>query len=118
MPAVKRTIEVEKGATFVLALRLSDASGPMDLTGYSGRMQIRETMTSPDAALDITDADFTFDSTGHIRIEVDDARTTALTITSGVYDLEIVSPDSFVTRLLEGKVKVSPNVTRPPGIDP
>jgi hypothetical protein len=54
------------------------------------------------------------DAAGKVSLEISAAQTSALTMTSGVYDLEIVSDDAtpVVTRLLAGKVTVSPEVTR------
>ena len=120
MTAVKRDLVIEKGATFRLNLRLSSKTTglPLDLTGYSGRMQVRETLVAEVVALDLSGVDFTFDATGKCRVKASAARTTALAIVGGVYDLEIESPAGDVERLFEGKVKIKPNVTRPPGTSP
>lgn len=118
MTAVKRDLVIEKGATFRLNLRLkSKTSGLyLNLTGYQGRMQIRESIEAPEPALDLTTADFTFDAEGRCRVSASAAATAALTIPAGVYDLEIESPGGEVDRLLEGRVKIKPNVTRASGI--
>lgn len=120
MTAVKRDLVVEKGATFRLNLRLKskDTGLPLDLTGYIGRMQIRESLTAEDVALDLDGADFTFDADGGCHVRASAARTMAIDIPFGVYDLEIEAPGGDVERLFEGKVKVKPNVTRPPGVSP
>jgi microcompartment protein CcmL/EutN len=49
---------------------------------------------------------------GTVRLKVDAATTAALTAGDYVYDLEITAPNGDVTRLVEGKFKVKPEVTR------
>ena len=40
-------LSIEQGATFDLEIRYKDANGdPVDLTGYSGRLQIRQSTDS------------------------------------------------------------------------
>lgn len=119
MTAAKRDIVIEKGATFRLNLVLTDAAGVlMDLTGYQGRMQVREAVATETPALDLAGAQFTFGADGRCQVKAAATLTTALTITQGVYDLEIESPAGEVDRLLEGKVKVKLNVTRPAATAP
>ena len=118
MTAVQRNLVIEKGATFRLNLRLKDSTGAyMNLTGYQGRMHVREALASETVALDLSSS-FTFDAEGRCRVKGAAALTSSLTITAGVYDLEIQSPDGDVERLFEGKIKVKANVTRPGGTTP
>ena len=107
-------ININAGSTFVLGLTLKKANGtPFDLTGYTGRSQLRKTHT--DATVDATFS-VAFDSnrkSGKMSIGLSDVQTKALTLVSGVYDVELVDPTgTVVTRLIEGKAKVSPEVTR------
>lgn len=125
MTAAKRNLVVEKGATFRLNLRLKDSDGNyLNLTDYIGRMQIRTAITDAVPLLDITNTDFTFDANGRCQIKVDDAVTEALPVATdgviavAVYDLEIESPAGDVDRLMEGSVKIKPNVTRGVGVSP
>jgi hypothetical protein len=87
---------------------------PMDLTGATARMQIREDIDDAAFALELT--------TANSRIVIDTAAakltrfiaagdTTALAIEDGVYDLELVQ-GSEITRIEQGKVKVFAEVTR------
>lgn len=87
---------------------------PVDLTGYSARMQIRRNVHSADALLSLTEGDgLTLgDDLGTIRILIDADTSSDWVWRSGVYDLELVMPTGEVLRLLEGDVKVSPEVTR------
>jgi hypothetical protein len=87
---------------------------PVDLSGYTARMQIRQSVASTDTLLELTteDGGITLGGTdGTITLAIDAADTAAVTWTSGVWDLEMVIGDS-VTRLLYGRIKVSKEVTR------
>jgi hypothetical protein len=87
----------------------------VDLTGCTARMQVRETVTSTVLLLDLTTANgriIITPLTSKIQILVDVITTTALLTLGGVYDLEIVFPDTTVTRLVEGKLAFIDEVTR------
>ncbi len=88
---------------------------PVDLTGFTARAQIRESIDDVDPALSLTteNGGIVLDNTlKTITLLITSAQTTALAITSGVYSLELVDSAGAVTRLAEGAVKVSPDVTR------
>ena len=117
MAAAKKNIKIEKGATFRLKLIWQAGNGsPVDLTGFTARMQVRKTFSSEDKLLDMTteNGDIVLGGvSGTIYITGPASDTTAIpdNIKSGVYDLELVSgPD--VKRLLEGEADISPEVTR------
>ena len=88
---------------------------PIDLTGYSARMQVRETYFAQDTIVSLTSPDegITLGGTaGTISIYIDSDVTTEFPPGTFVYDLEVVSGASTVTRLIEGSFIVSPEVTR------
>lgn len=110
-----RTIEIEQpdlvadptGGTFV----------PYDLSGYTARMQVRRTIDSTNFLLELTteNGGLTINpisgDINKIKIHVG-ANVTASVSTSGVYDLEIISNDNVVSRILQGAFNLSPEVTR------
>lgn len=49
---------------------------------------------------------------GTIDVRISAQETSAYAWKNGVWDLELIAPDGTVTRLLEGGVSVSPEVTR------
>lgn len=102
-----------QGSTFskLLTYKLDDA--PVDITGYEARLQIREFFYSPDPVLNLTDsAGITLGaSAGTISILIDAATTASLIPGDYVYDLELVAGGT-ITRLIEGKFVVTPEVTR------
>lgn len=105
----------------VLRLRNPDNSDgsqgvPIDLTGYTARMQIREMVESPDMLMQLTSelgGGITIvGATGTMSLLITDSVTAAITWRWAVYDLEIESASGETTRLLKGEVEVSPEVTR------
>lgn len=112
MPATVWNLLIEQGATWTTTLTITDR----DLTGCTARMQLRETYASPTPLLDLsTDpgGGITIDGpAGTITITISATRTGALSVGSGVYDLELTSPDGTVERLLKGDVVVDAEVTR------
>jgi hypothetical protein len=119
MAAGTLDIVIEQGTTFKKHLEWVDDQVPpvaIDITGYTARMHLREELEDPDPPIiELTDGNgrITLGGvTGTIDLFIDDADTEALTIESGVYDLEVEAPGGDVTRLLEGKFKLSLEVTR------
>jgi len=126
MAAGKFSFTIEQGSTLSFELQYKDASGdPINLSAYSGRMQLREAVDSSTVlialsssrAADGTGLNFsgsngvTPPASGSIGVYISAASSSALTFNEAVYDLEIVS-GSTVTRILEGKVRLSKEVTR------
>ncbi len=110
-------LEINQGATLALVATWKDSAGTaVNLTGYTARLNVRETYSSSSAILTLTteNGGITLGgSAGTITLSASATTTAALTAPfSGVYDLELVSGGGVVTRLLEGVATVSPEVTR------
>lgn len=115
MPAGQHTFVVEQGATFSATVTWLDESGvAVDLTGYSARMQARPSAAADYTILSLTSgAGITLGGTaGTIALLMDAADTDDLTPGRYVYDLELVSGAGTITRLLEGTLRVTAEVTR------
>jgi hypothetical protein len=129
MAAGRYLLTIEQGATTDLLLEYKDSNGsPVDLSGYAARMQIRPSVDSSTTYLSITNitsSDGTGlnltpvsssvtlpQSSGSIGLFISAASSSALTFSEGVYDVELESSTGIVTRLLEGIVKLSKEVTR------
>ena len=126
MPAGKYSFIIEQGATLSTQIQWNDATGSaVNLTGYSARMQIRPSIASSDVYLSLSSS-LQGDGTGlnmsgssgaipptsgSIGLYISAATSSLLDFDTAVYDLELIS-GSVVTRLLEGSVKLSKNVTR------
>ena len=131
MAAGKYSFVIEQGATFQTELQYVGPNGaPIDLTGYSGRMQIRPSATSDvvyltlSSSLDACGTGLNFSgsngttppTSGSIGVYISAASSSALNFNQGVYDLTIYSGSgdcTYVVRLLEGNVQLSQDVTRP-----
>ena len=126
MAAGRYSFVIEQGSTLNLELQYKDASGtPIDLIDYGGRMQIRPSVASSTVYItlssslepDGTGLNFsgsngqTPPSSGSIGVYISAASSSLLNFDTAVYDLELYS-GSYVTRILEGQVKLSKEVTR------
>lgn len=106
-----------QGATFDYSLTWSTGGSAVNLSGYSARMQVRDTYDSGTAIVSLTSGTgITLGGTaGTILLELSATATAALDGTPNtqyVYDLELVSGAGYVTRLVEGRFYVYPEVTR------
>lgn len=113
MTAAKYDLEIDQGSSFSIAITVRENDAIKSLDGFTARAQMRPSIDSPDSQK----TDFTFDTSnfnnGIIIMKL--AHTVSTDLTAGVYfyDLEIVSTDSTsVTRLMQGKVTIHPEVTR------
>jgi hypothetical protein len=116
MPAGKHDIYIEQGATWSLPLVWQTAEGvPIDVTGYTARMHLRKKLTDAAFELELTTENGRITlggADGRINLHLDAADTEGIDIKAGVYDLELVAASGVVTRLLQGAVTVSLEVTR------
>ena len=132
MSAGKYLFTIEQGSTVDFRIEYKDSnSNPIDLTNYQARMQIRSTKESNSLICNLSsslDADGTGlvmtptsaslvlpKTSGSIGIYISAASSSLFSFSEAVYDLEIVSGSGAgqaVTRILEGKVKLSKEVTR------
>lgn len=129
MSAGRYLFTIEQGATIQFEITYKDANNnPIDLTGYSGRMQLRPQVTSSDLYLtlssslqsDGTGLNFsgsngsTPPTSGSIGVYISSCTSSMLDFGTAYYDLEIYSGSNcpYTVRLLEGQVKLSKEVTR------
>ena len=116
MTAANNNFVIDQGANWFVTVVYKDSTGTaINLTGYTAALQIRDTyadsttdlsLTSPSGGITITGA------TGTIAITATAAQTAAIAAGSYVYDLEITSSGGIVTRLIQGQISLSPQVTR------
>ena len=104
-----------KGSTFSRTLTWKVSGSPVNLTDYTARMQARTSHISGTTVLDMTTANskITLGGTaGTITLSLSASETAAITQSSLAYDLELVSAGGVVTRLVEGQIVLTPEVTR------
>jgi len=130
MSAGRYSFTIEQGATLDFEVRYKDSNGePINLEGYTGRMQIRPTIDSNTVYLtlssslnsDGTGLNFSGSnsdkppSSGSIGIYIAACTSSLLNFDEAYYDLELYEGPgdcTYTIRLLEGKVKLSKQVTR------
>jgi hypothetical protein len=90
------------------------ATAPLDITGYTAKMQMRSYPNSPTAVLTLTTENggiVITGATGNIQLHATAEQTGAVNQGPYDYDLEIYQGSS-VTRVIQGQMEVSAQVTR------
>jgi hypothetical protein len=103
-----------QGSTFRRTLTYTLDEVPVNLSGYSSRLQVREAYYSQNPLVSlVSGSGITLGgSAGTIDILISASATSQFPTGTHVYDLEIVSPSNIVDRLIEGTFNVTPEVTR------
>ena len=116
MAAGNYDILIEQGATFLFNITYKNSAGtPINLTGYTARMQVRQKYSSPTTLLSFTSAGGNIvlgGAAGTIAVTGSADATAGVAPCCGVYDLELISPSGIVTRLVSGVANITPEVTR------
>lgn len=107
--ADKLNLLVDQGSTYSINLEVKDANNNLvNLTGYSGAGQIRKQYTS-NTAVPFTVSVY---SNGTVTASLTANQTGSLVSDRYVYDIELTNSISEVTRIVEGVITVTPQVTR------
>ncbi len=107
--ASKINIVIDQGTTFDTSFIIHDSSDePINFTDYTGQSMMRKSYSSSNSH----SFDLTLGSNGQVSLHM--AATTTNNITPGryVYDIEVESNVGVRSRLVEGIVTVTPQVTR------
>lgn len=91
------------------------ATSPANLTGYTAALQLRSLPSDPVSALSLSSAAGNITITpaaGKVSVHATAAQTGGVDDGVYYYDCEITSSAGIVTRLVQGQVVVSPEVTR------
>lgn len=132
MAAGKYSFIIDQGTTVDFRIEYRDSNNlPIDLSNYEARMQIRTAKESQTVICTLSSSiapDGTGlymmpfsgsvqlpKSSGSIGIVISAASSSGFNFSEAYYDLEIMSgsaPTTYVNRILEGKVKLSKEVTR------
>lgn len=126
MAAGKYSFIIEQGATTDFEIVWKDGNGDVvNLSNYHARMQIRSgygsdstlhlslssSLASDGTGLNLSGSNGTNPlSSGSIGVFISAASSSAFDFNEAKYDLEVVS-GSYVTRLIEGKVRLNREVT-------
>lgn len=106
--ALKANITIDQGTDFATSIDVTDDNGdPTDLSGFSGAAQMRKHYTSSNSY------SFTVAvANGSVTLSMNSATTANISAGRYVYDCELTSGSNVVTRIVEGIVTVTPQVTR------
>jgi hypothetical protein len=106
---------IDQGATWSVTVTYTDSNGaPINLTGYTAAMQVRQQYNSTDAELTLTSPSggiVITPLTGIIVITMTATQTAALEEGFYVYDVELTL-GTFKDRMMQGQLTVAPEVTR------
>jgi hypothetical protein len=110
MSSGKYNLIIEQGATFSRTFTYKNSAGTaVDLTGYTAAAQIRSSFSATEKT-DLT-VSIPTPANGQIVVSLTATETAALTLESGVWDLELTY-GATVTRLLQGTYTLSKEVTK------
>lgn len=108
--ATKVNIVLDQGTDFETTVNLTnDAGTQLDLTGMTAASQIRKTYSSSNSVAFTTAL---ANNNGTLTLSLNNAVTSAMSPGRYKYDVEITSSANIVTRILEGTVTVTPEVTK------
>ena len=108
--ATKADIVIDQGTTFSTTLTLTDENGDLlNLSGYQANPQMRKWYTSTTATNFTTSINTT---SSVITLSLTAAQTSNVDSGRYVYDVEITSSANVTSRIVEGIVTVTPEVTR------
>ena len=104
---------MDQGADFNNIINLTDdlTNATVNLSGYSVRSQMRRSYYSANPTSNIT-CTISNSSNGEITMSVTAANTSNIKAGRYLFDLETEDGNGFVTRVLEGIITVTPQVTR------
>jgi hypothetical protein len=102
---------VDAGTTYSNIITVAATTGqPLDLTGYTVKSQMRKSYSSSQAysfTASIYDA-----AAGKVRLQLTPVQSEAIPAGRWLYDVEITSQSGNKTRVVEGIVTVTPQITQ------
>lgn len=103
-----------QGSTLSLTFQWKINGIPVNLTGYTAKLQVRESYNAASTLIALTSspvAGLTVDGNGNIGVTVSATTTAAVPAGTYVWDIELTS-GTTVTRLLQGRWMHTAEVTR------
>jgi hypothetical protein len=108
--ATKANLVIDQGTTYTTDLNLTDENGdPLILSGYTANSQIRKHYTSSNSVVFSTSINAT---AGVITLSLTANQTANMVGGRYVYDVELTDASNSISRIVEGIVTVTPQVTR------
>lgn len=110
-----KNLTINKGSGYRINFTLSKDGGPVDLTGYSLRGQIRPSATSSQVLLNMTSANLLLkidNSNSLIVMNLPESFTRRVSETYAVYDIELLNPTADAYKIVTGLITFIPEVTQ------
>lgn len=115
----RRDLDVYRGDTLSIPFRISDESGPLDLTGYTIRAQVRKTRLSSTAeaeflvvVTDAADGRFSLVMAASVVATIPCGETPASSASRHYWDVQLTDADDVTTTTHAGAFVLSADVTR------
>jgi hypothetical protein len=109
--ATVANIFIDQGSDYSNIVTVTASNGqPLNLTGYTVSSQMRKSYTSTTAyafAASILDA-----ATGKVRLQLSSSQSEVIPPGRYLYDVEVTSPASNKTRVVEGIATITPQITQ------
>jgi hypothetical protein len=102
---------VDAGSTYSNIITVAGSNGlPLNLTGYTVASQMRKSYQS--SIYYTFTASVYIATQGKIRLQLTDEQSELIPPGRYIYDVEITSPTGATTRVVEGIVTVTPQITK------
>lgn len=112
MSAGTYNLVIDQGSDFALDLVIKEGGSALNLANYSGRAQLRTSVTASSASASFT-VTVTNAANGALKMQLPAATSSGISAGQYVYDLEIYTAnDSIVKRIMQGDATITPEVTR------
>ena len=109
--ATVTNLYVDQGSSYRNFITVSNSDGtPLDLAGYTVASQMRKSYASS-VAYNFT-ASISNPAAGRVKIELSSAQSRDIPAGKYLYDVEVANPQGERTRVVEGMVIVTPEVTK------
>lgn len=108
--AIKANLIIDQGCTYSTQMGINDPNGnPINLSSFTAAGQIRKHYASSNSvSFDCT----LVPSTGKVVLSLSANTTNSMRPGRYVYDIELTDSQGRVSRIIEGIVTITPNVTR------
>jgi hypothetical protein len=104
---------IDQGATFSTTITLDDdATGSrLNVVGYTAESQMKRSYYSANASANLI-CTFTDSANGELTLSLPSGNTSNLTPNKYLFDVKITSGSNTVTRILEGVIVVTPQISK------
>ena len=109
-----RNLIINKGATFKLSFVLTLDGGPADLSGYSARASIKNSYSDTNDLVYLSSSNGLIQinvATSSIDLYIPEKITRRISVPIGVYDIEIINSNGETTRVVQGTITFSEQVS-------